>query len=92
MVRLGRYFNAPSRRASRQWLKVEILFTFGERFIAGNSGLGSKCDTLPSTVSYLVENGHPEPESRGRLKQIVEQRRPPLGAGGPNQARRRTKR
>ena len=42
MVRLGRYFKAPPKRAIRQWHKVELLFHYGERFESGNSRLGTK--------------------------------------------------
>lgn len=51
MVGLGRYFKAPPQRATRQWLKVELLHRYGESFEAGYSGLGSKCRTLADTVA-----------------------------------------
>jgi hypothetical protein len=58
MVRMGRYFKAPRSSARRQWLKVELLYDFGERFHAGNSGLGRSCHNLRSTVEYLTQHGH----------------------------------
>lgn len=70
MVRLGRYFKAPPRRATRQWLKVELLFKYGERFFSGNSGLDAKCDTLASTVAYLVDSGHEASDIHTALKCI----------------------
>jgi hypothetical protein len=72
MDRLGRYFKAPPKRATRQWLKVELLFRYGENFFAGNSGLGRKCKTLPSTIAYLVGEGHNESDVRMALRQIRE--------------------
>ncbi len=77
MVRLGRYFQAPPKRAFRQWLKVELLYQYGERFVSGNSKLGAKCDTLASTVAYLCECGHDASEVRARLKRIRDVRRSP---------------
>ena len=70
MTRLGRYFKAPPQHAKRQWLKVELLYHYGERFEAGNLGLGSKCRTLPGTVSYLAGPGRPEDEVRAILECI----------------------
>ena len=67
MVRLGRYFKAPPQRAVRQWQKVELLYQYGERFESGNSGLSAKCDTLASTIRYLVEAGHAEADVRSEL-------------------------
>ena len=70
MVRLGRYFKAPPRRAGKQWLKVELLYAFGERFVSGYSGLDKACATLAMTIAYLTANGHDESAVRGRLEQI----------------------
>lgn len=80
MARLESYFKAPPKRAIRQWLKVELLFRYGERFFAGNSGLDTKCDTLPSTVAYLVAEGHDESDVRVTLARIRELRRQPTSA------------
>jgi hypothetical protein len=74
MVRLGRHFQAPPQRAARQWLKVELLHAFGERFEAGNSGLAAKCDTLASTIRYLVDAGHAEAAVRKQLERIRKRR------------------
>jgi len=74
MTSLGRYFKAPPQGATRQWLKVELLYCFGVEFWSGNSGLGKKCDTLASTVRYLVDSGQDESEVRWRLEQIRKQR------------------
>ena len=68
MVRLGRYFKAPPQRADKQWLKVELLHHYGERFESGYLGLGSKCRTLPATVTYLSGLARPEAEVRAVLK------------------------
>jgi hypothetical protein len=70
MVRLGRYFKAPPQRAARQWLKVKLLYSYGERFESGNLGLGSKCRSLAMTVVYLIEQGHAESEVRARLENL----------------------
>jgi hypothetical protein len=75
MTRLGRYFKAPPRRSAAQWHKVELLVLFGESFFAGNSGLGTKCKTVASTVQYLVDSGHVESDVRKRLRQIRDERR-----------------
>jgi hypothetical protein len=70
MVRMGRYFKAPPQRALRQWVKVELLFIYGERFEDGNSALGTKCRTLASTVAHLSGAGHSESHVRECLARI----------------------
>jgi hypothetical protein len=72
MTRMGRYFKAPPCRAVRQWAKVELLYAFGERFVAGNSGFDKRCHSLPDAVRYLIESGHAESDVRARLKHIQE--------------------
>jgi hypothetical protein len=79
MLRLGRYFKAPSQRAARQWLKVELLYHYGERFEAGHSGLGRKCRTLAGTVAYLVGSSRPEAKVRAVLQSIQALRCKPAG-------------
>lgn len=76
MVRLGRYFKAPPRRAVKQWMKVELLHKHGETFYAGNSQVGVKCDTISSTIAYLIECGHDESDVRTMLSHIQRLRRP----------------
>jgi hypothetical protein len=70
MVRLGRYFKAPPQRATRQWLKVELLHHYGERFESGYLGLGRKCRTLPDAVAYLAGPDRPASEVRAVLEGI----------------------
>lgn len=70
MVRLGRHFKAPVKRAIRQWLKVELLYAYGERFSASRSGLGSACPTLSAAVAYLVNAGHARSDVRTTLATI----------------------
>jgi hypothetical protein len=70
MVRLGRYFKAPPQRATRQWIKVELLHRYGERFESGHLGLGVKCRTLPDTIAYLAGPDRPASEVRAVLDGI----------------------
>jgi hypothetical protein len=70
MTRLGRYFRAPRRNATRQWQKVELLYRFGERFVSGHSGLGRSCRTLSTTIAYLAECGHSREAIDSSLKDI----------------------
>jgi hypothetical protein len=81
MARLDRYFKAPSQRASRQWLKVELLYHYGERFWSGRSGLNSKCRNLPLAVVYLAASGKPESEVRAVLESIRARRSGPASQG-----------
>jgi hypothetical protein len=76
MFWLGRYFKAPPRRASRQWLKVELLHSYGERFGSyyGPTNLHVRCKTLGATVAYLVGQGHEEKAVRQRLAEIRKMR------------------
>jgi hypothetical protein len=70
MVQLQRHFKAPPRRARKQWLKVELLYSFGERFVHSDSRLGQKCPTMASTVAYLIEQGNAKDVVLDRLEQI----------------------
>jgi hypothetical protein len=74
MTSLGKYFKAPPQRATRQWLKVELLYRFGVEFCSSNTGIGRTCDTLASTVQYLVDSGHDESDVRWRLDNIRKHR------------------
>ena len=73
-VRLGNYFKAPRRNATQQWMKVELLYVFGERFDRRNSGLGLNCVTLASTKNFLVSQGNSEADVDATLKRIREVR------------------
>jgi hypothetical protein len=75
MVRLGKYFRAPRRNATRQWLKVDLLFRFGERFYSSNTGISWSCETLAGTVAYLTEQGHTTAEIEKQLGRIRAERR-----------------
>ncbi len=77
MTPLGRYFKAQSQRAAKQWLKVELLLRFGEDFWSGHKSLGTRCDTLASTIRYLVDSGNEESGVRQNLEQIRRQRQGP---------------
>lgn len=77
MVRLGRYFKAPRKQATREWLKVELLYVYGERFEAGNSRLAQRCPTLPAAVAHLIESGHPADGVQKALKAIRARRTNP---------------
>ncbi len=70
MVRLGRYFKAPPKRATRQWIKVELLYHYGERFESGHSGLDRKCRTLSDAVAHLVRPTRAVSEIRAVLEGI----------------------
>jgi hypothetical protein len=70
MARMGRYFKAPPRRAIAQWLKVELLYDYGERFESDGSDLGTKCRTLAATVRYLVDQDYAESDVRESLLRI----------------------
>jgi len=74
MTQLGRYFKAPRKEAVKQWLKVELLYDFGERFFSGHSGLGEKCGTLALAIQHLVDSGHDELAVRRQLEQIRKKR------------------
>lgn len=76
MVRLGRYFKAPRQRATRPWLKVELLYRCGECFESSQLGLDAKCRTRVATVEYLAGVGHAESDVRNLLEQIRAARRP----------------
>ncbi len=71
MNRMGKYFKAPPKRNSRQWMKVELLYSYGERFgCSGRYGLGRACRTLPDTVRYLSSDGRSASEVCATLDRI----------------------
>lgn len=70
MVRMGKYFKAPARRALKQWLKVELLHSYGERFEASETPVGVNCVDLRSAMEFLVRSGHPVGDVRGRVARL----------------------
>lgn len=60
MTRLGRHFKPPRQRARREWLKVELLHHYGERFEASWLKLDQRCSNLVNTLAYLASLGHPK--------------------------------
>ena len=74
MNRMGKYFKAPPKRNFKQWLKIELLYAFGERFDSLWTNISRICDTLPSTVLYLVDAGNDESEVHARLDSIRRRR------------------
>jgi hypothetical protein len=79
MVRLARNFKAPPLQARRQWLKVELLYRFGERFHAKRTDLGIWCATLPDTVHYLARRTG----SRAQVVAVLDAIRRARTAKGP---------
>ncbi|HET6324773.1 MAG TPA: hypothetical protein VFG04_08740 [Planctomycetaceae bacterium] len=77
---MGKYFKAPPSRATRQWLKVELLYCFGERFYLSNSGLSRTCRTLRSAIEHLTELGHSSAEIRDQLDRLKRLRGRPTKA------------
>ena len=54
---MGRYFRAPSSRATKQWRKVEMLYQAGVRFAGNQSGdLGRFPDTLLEARVFIQRN------------------------------------
>ena len=54
---MGRYFRAPSVRATKQWRKVEMLYQAGIRFAGTQCGdLGRFPDTLLEARAFLERN------------------------------------
>jgi hypothetical protein len=74
MVKLGNYFKAPPQRATRQWLKVELLYRYGIRFDSRNLRTKEDWRTLASTVRSLSSNRSLE-YVRKQLNQIRALRR-----------------
>lgn len=89
MVWLGRYFHAPPARAIRDWWKVELLYEFGERFVAGNTRLGIHASNLRSAIEHLQQQGHLEEEIRLHLARVRERRTPPPAPRRKERRRRR---
>jgi hypothetical protein len=73
MVPLGRDFKAPSVRSKLQWLKVELLHSFGVTFevpVADGGGPGVRPATLGRAIDYLVSKGCDRIEVERRLNEI----------------------
>jgi hypothetical protein len=75
MLRLGRYFKAPRRNAFRQWLKIELLYKFGERFESSFTNISQRCKTLSDTATYVADQGHPREEIDSFLKRALARRK-----------------
>lgn len=75
MTRMGKYFKAPPKRDAKQWLKVELLYAYGERFVSSHSNISRLCDTLIATIDHLVQCGYDESGVRARLSVIRDLRR-----------------
>lgn len=75
MTRLGKYFRAPRKRMWKQWLKIELLYSFGETFDSSWTNISWKCGTLPETIEFLVDAGEEEAAVRQRLVEIRARRR-----------------
>src|SRR5262249_37724894 len=70
MTRLGRYFKTPPQRAVREWLKIELLYHYGERFEREEYDRGGRFRNLASTLRNLTSPGNPANQVRERLEQI----------------------
>lgn len=77
MVRLGRYFQAPSQRATRQWLKVELLYRHGEHFETSTPSRARHYATLTDVIAYLAKTSGGEEAVRTVLDQIRAERARP---------------
>jgi hypothetical protein len=70
MAALGRDFAAPPQRARAQWLKVELLHSFGVAFevpVYDSGGPGPRPVTLGAAVGFLAARGFDPAEVRRRL-------------------------
>jgi hypothetical protein len=84
MVPMGRDFKAPPRRAKDQWIKVELLQSFGIIFevpVMESGGPGVRPGKLSEAVPYLVNLGFDRAEVERRLKQLRGQRSRTDGRG-----------
>jgi hypothetical protein len=77
MGKLGNYFKAPPQRATRQWIKVELLYRYGIRFDFRNTRTTEDWRTLASTVRSLSGN-RSLAYVRKQLNQIRALRRAPF--------------
>lgn len=77
MVPLGRDFKAPPQRAKAQWLKIELLHSFGITFevpIWDTKGPNERPDGLNEAVKFLVGRGVDRSEVERRLAELRQQR------------------
>lgn len=77
MVPLGRDFKVPLQRARAQWLKVELLHSFGVAFevpVCDVGGPGPRPGKLSDVVGFLVARGFDPTEVRKRLADIQRRR------------------
>jgi hypothetical protein len=77
MVPLGRDFKAPPQRAKAQWLKVELLHSFGVTFevpVTEAGGPGERPGKLNEAIAFLVSRGFARGEVEQRLAELRRQR------------------
>jgi hypothetical protein len=73
MTPLGRDFKAPRRSAKAQWLKLELLSSFGIRFevpVDTAGGPGERPRRLNEAVGFLVARGFERLEVEQRLAEL----------------------
>lgn len=77
MVSLGRDFEAPPKRSRNQWLKIELLHSFGFIFEVPIDDAGARgprpCE-LGEATGFLTAHGFDAAEVRRRLREIRKRR------------------
>jgi hypothetical protein len=89
MVPMGRDFKAPPCRAKAQWLKVELLQSFGVIFevpVLAPGGPGKRPSKLQDAIPYLVMRGFAKAKVERRLKELRRHRSDTDGRGEPEAA------
>jgi hypothetical protein len=89
MVSMGRDFKAPPRRAKDQWIKVELLHSFGIIFevpVLESGGPRERPGKLSEAIPYLIKLGFDRAEVERRLKQLRGHRSGKDGRGEPGAA------
>jgi len=88
MCDLGSDFKAPRQRDARQWLKVEVLASFGVTYRPGCcDGPGRRPAELTEVEHCLVARGHQRERVRQRIEAVKQVRR---GHRLPRRTSRRT--
>jgi hypothetical protein len=75
MKNMGADFKAPRQRDRRQWLKVEILESFGITFhMSCCEGPGDRPAMLREVEDFLVARGEPRAAVRQKIKDVTQPR------------------
>lgn len=75
LVDVGSDFHAPTKNNKAQWVKVEVLVSFGFFFHPTAEGPGNRPKSMSELIPFLVSHGITETEARKKIKYVQNKRK-----------------